>query len=231
MIIHDEPQGSIEWAIRRAGIPTASEFKSLITPTGAHRKGEMLRSYVASKVAEKWQGGPLPTFYGNDMEQGELLESEALPWLSLQYGWEVQRTGLITTDDGRVGCSPDGLLLDGGLEIKCPAAHTHCKYLINGELPDDYFAQVHGCMFVTGRLWWNFVSYRRNFPDFILRVERDEKVQESIADAIDIFYGEFDLAMQRLTEINGGPPRRELSPMNSRPKPERKEPFISTMPT
>lgn len=232
MIVHTEfKQGSVEWMMARAGIPTASEFDALITPKGARRTGEMPKTYVAKKVAEVWQGGPLPTFQGNDMEQGQILESEAIPWYELEYG-TVTRVGFITTDDKRTGCSPDGLLgEDGGIEIKCPEAHTHVKYLINGVLPDDYFAQVHGCMYVTGRKWWRFLSYRRGFPAFRLTVERDEKIQEAIALALDMFHADFDLAMERITAINGGPPRRVLSEIKTIKPKEPKQPFVSEMPS
>lgn len=214
MKILPHPQGSVEWMQARAGIPTASEFDNLISPTGEIRKGQMPQSYLAKKLAEWWLGGPLPCFNSFDMEQGSILENEAVPWYELEYSQKVDRVGLITTDDGLIGCSPDGLLGDdGGIEIKCPQPETHVKYLIGGVLPPEYVAQVHGAMFVTGRPWWRFLSYRRHFPAFMLHVERDEEIQDALAEALAQWLAKFEAAKERMIAINGGePPRRRPAP-------------------
>lgn len=210
MITHtDFKQNSVEWKLARAGIPTASEFDALVSPEFKIRTGEGPKTYLAKKIAEAWQGGPLDSYTGFDMDQGHILEEEAIPWFEFQYNIPVQKVAFITTDDKRIGCSPDGLLgEDSGLEIKCPTAHIHTSYVLKGTLPKDYAAQVHGAMFVTGRKQWQFVSYRRNFPALVLTVERDEEIQERLAEALESFLEQFDHEMERMTEINGGPPHR-----------------------
>jgi len=218
-IIHREfDQKSLEWLMARSGIPTASEFDQLLTPDFKVRTGEMPKTFLARKLAERWQGGPIAGYMSIDMEAGNILEDEAKPWYALEFGEEVESVGFITTDDKRVGCSPDGLLGEhGGIEIKCPAAHTQVGYVLNGGLPKDYACQVHGSMFVSGRPWWKFLSYRRHFPPLLITVERDDKIQAKIAEAVALFLEDFDSAMKRMEEINGAPapkivrhiPRRE----------------------
>lgn len=210
MIVHREfAQNSLQWLTARAGIPTASEFNQLLTPKFEIRTGEMPKTYLARKLAEYWLGGPLPGFGTLDMEFGQILEQEAKPWFALEYDLQIESVGFVTTDDGRVGCSPDGLITDSnGIEIKCPEPQTHCKYLLAGTLPPDYAAQVHGAMYVTGGSHWYFVSYRRRFPALVLLVERDEKIQEAIDSALGEFLARFETAKERLIELNGGPPKR-----------------------
>jgi len=206
MKIHEVAQKSVEWMILRAGIPTASELDNLVTPKFEIRKGQMPASYLASKIAEWWQGGPLAGFNVFDMDQGNTLEEEAIPWYELEFEEKITRVGFITTDDGRVGCSPDGLLgNDGGIEIKCPTPQVHTKYLLAGHVPDDYLAQVHGAMYVTGRAWWKFLSYRRLFPKLLLTVMRDEEIQEKIGEALEGWLDNFELAKKRIEHCNGGP--------------------------
>lgn len=208
MKILDVQQNSLEWLMLRCGIPTASEFDQLLTPEFEVRKGEMPKTYLARKVAEAW-GGPLPGYNSIDMEFGKVLEEEAIPYFEFTTGTTVQRVGFVTTDDGLVGCSPDGLIGDdGGIEVKCPDAHTHVKYLFNHALPKDYAAQVHGSMFVTGRAWWQFLSYRRNFPPLSIVVHRDEAIQAKIKEAIEPFLGRFEAAMKHLEALNGGPAKK-----------------------
>jgi hypothetical protein len=214
MIIHNDfKQNTLEWHMARSGIPTASEFDNLLTPEFKIRTGEMPKSYLFKKVAEAWQGGPLPSKSSYEMEQGKILEEDAIPWFSLEYDVAIQRVGFITTDDGRMGCSPDGLIgEDSGLEIKCPEAHTHTSYLLTEDLPKAYACQVHGSMFVSGRPEWKFVSYRNHFPQLVLTIERDEEIQEKIQEAVGQFLEHFDDAMRQMTEKNGGPSYR-LKPL------------------
>lgn len=212
MKIHPAPQGSVDWSIARAGIATCSEFDQLLTPLFKVRTGDMPDSYVNKKLAEAWLGGPLLGFNTFNMDAGKILEEEAIPWYELEFGETIQRVGLITTDDGKVGCSPDGLLGDdGGIEIKCPEPHTHVGYLRDGEVPPQYRAQVHGAMWVTGRKWWKFVSYRRRFPPLVVTVYHDDEIHDAISEALVSFSEAFDAGWARLCELAGGPPKRPVA--------------------
>ncbi len=206
MKIHDCEQGTLEWAKLHFGIPTASGLDNLLTPEFELRKGELPKTYVYKKVAEKLQGRPLIDLSASSfmLEQGMIVEEEARPWYALEYDKKIKQVGFITTDDGEFGCSPDGLILNDecGLEIKSPAAHTHVKYLVNGALPKEYACQVMGSMFATGFKKWIFVSYRRGFPALVLEIHRDEKAMSMIRAAINQFHGDFNRAMTRISNIS-----------------------------
>ncbi len=205
MIIHDCEQMTLEWIRLHFGIPTAACLDQLLTPEFELRKGEMPKTLVYKKVAEKIQNRPLIDLSQSSfmMEQGMIVEEEARPWFELEYDKKVRKVGFITTDDGRVGCSPDGLIEgeDCGIEIKCPASYTHVKYLVNGVLPKEYVAQVYGSMYVTGFKKWMFVSYRRGFPALVLEIQRDEKAMVEIYRAVNTFHYQFDYAMERISNI------------------------------
>jgi hypothetical protein len=226
MIISPHAQQSVEWMIARAGIPTASEFDNLVTPEFKMRTGQMVETYLNKKLAEAWIGGPIASLNVFDVEQGRILEEEALPRFSFLYDREIKKVGLVTTDDGRVGCSPDGMFEDGtGIEVKCPAIHTHIGYLRGGTLPKDYEHQVHGSMYVTGAERWTFLSYRRKLPALVLTVERDEDIQRKLGMALDHFLSTFDTAWEHLVKLNGGPPKR--LPVTPSEKPLVDDPEIS----
>jgi hypothetical protein len=214
MKIINVKQNSLEWLSARAGLPTASEWDALISPKGEIRKGGMPDSYLARKVAEKWIG-PLPGFSTLDMDFGRILEEEAIPWYELEFNCTITRVGLVTDEEGLIGCSPDGLLGDDcGLEIKCPNPDTHVKYLLLDRVPDDYIAQVQGSMLVTGCPRWQFVSYRRRFPKLVIDVERNEKFCAALAEALGLFQVKLENAWQRICDCNGGEPRR-LDPLKA----------------
>ena len=210
MKIHNVEQNSVDWMILRSGKVTASEMDALVTPLGKIKTGDGPRSYLMKKVAEAWLGGPLPSVQGVfDIDQGKILEEFARPAFEVESSLEVKTVGFITGDDERIGCSPDGLIGgDQGLEIKCPRIENHIRYLMDGVVPPDYVIQVQGSLYVTGFKRWTFVSYRRRLPMFILDVEPDEKIQDSIGQALEMFFEFFDEAWVRLCEINGGPPKR-----------------------
>lgn len=198
-------QGSEEWLHARAGIPTASELDSLISPTGKIRTGQTPHTYLCRKLAEAWNGGPLQSFSGGVMEQGAILESEAVPWFELRTGLDVERVGFLLTDDGFFGASPDGMLPDGtGLEIKCPQPTNHIAWLLAGDVPDEHRLQCHGGMYVTGAERWTFVSYCRGFPALVCELRRDEVVIELIRDALDDFRVAFNDGWKRIEKANGG---------------------------
>lgn len=195
-------QGSTEWLQLRCGRPTASGFDNLVSPEWEIRRGDRPTTYMLKKVAERVMGYPEQLFGGGVMEQGSLLESEAIPMYEGVFGVTVDRVGFCTTDDEKVGASPDGLIGDdNGLEVKCPEPHTHVQYLIGGCIPKQYRAQVQGCMFVTGRPKWTFISYNRFFPPLVVNVLRDDTAQESIAKALESFQRDFDAAHGRIAEM------------------------------
>lgn len=220
MIVHTEyEQGSEAWLRARAAIPTASELHNLVTPKGKVKTGDGPKSYLATKLAERWLGGPLPGFSTWATEQGSLREAEAIPWYSFETGIAVQRVGLCTTDDGLVGCSPDGLIgEDNGLELKCPEPKNHVKYLLEGVVPDDYIVQVQAALWVTQRPRWTFLSYCPKFPALIVSVEPDEVIQQAITDALARFLAYLEDGWQALCNLNGGPPPPKPPPTTDRPK-------------
>lgn len=201
MKIHDSfPQGSLRWFEVRLGKVTASEFDEFMTTDFELRKSQTATSYRYKKLAELLTGSPLPGFGGSwDMEQGQIRQDEAVPWFELEYDLEVNQVAFIETDDGRAGCSPDGLIgEDAGLEVKCPRADTHLRYVDEGGIPSQYLAQVYGSLWVTGRARWHFLSYHRGLPPLHVVIERDEAIMEKIGNALGGFYKAFDAALGRL---------------------------------
>ncbi len=204
MKIHDVQQGSGPWLALRLGLPTASEFDQLITPLWKIKTGEAPKSYLYQKICEKFMGAFADGGSSFAMQNGSIMEHEAIPWFSFTHELPVQRVGFCTTDDGRIGCSPDGLIGDdGGIEVKCPSPTTHLRYWVEGVLPKEHAAQVHGSMYVTGRKWWYFLSYSRQFPAVVIRVERDEEIQARIHEALTLFLHDYDQLHDKLRAIKG----------------------------
>ena len=167
-------QGTPEWFQARCGIPSASNFDKIITTKSEPSK--QAEKYLYKLAGERVSKTIEESYQNGAMLRGTEMEDEARKLYELVTDNVVEKVGFCVTDDDRAGCSPDGLIgTDGGMEIKCPNMATHVGYLIDGKLPTDYFQQVQGGLYVTGRKWWDFVSYFPAIKPFIIRVERDEK--------------------------------------------------------
>ena len=203
MKIIDCEQGSTAWSQARLGVVTASEIDALVTPLWKIRTGEGVETYLHKKLAEKLLNYPQDSGTSYAMDQGSIVEKIALPWFEFQYDTTVRRVGFCLSDDGRTGCSPDGLIGDDmGLEVKSPQPATHLKYLLRGEVPPEYLPQIHFSMLVTGRPRWTFVSFSRQFPPLVVPVMQDKQIQQVLQGAVDLFAQKFDAALARINALN-----------------------------
>lgn len=179
MKILEAEQGTQEWHDARLGRPSASQFHKLITTKG--KPSTSADGYIDTLIAERLRGYSEPLFVTDAMQRGTDLEPEARETYEFINNVQVQEVGFILDDSGEFGCSPDGLIEEGGLEIKCPAARNHRAWARKKVCPSKHFAQVQGCMWITDRKWWDFMSYHPDMEPFIVRVERDEEFITQLA--------------------------------------------------
>jgi len=179
-------QGTEEWLKARLGVPSASNFSKVVTTKG--QRSTSFMGYVNALIAEKLTGDPTYVKITEPMERGTSLEDEARAMYQLINDTEVRQVDFIKHPNMEVGCSPDGLIdvkcdrgLIGGLEIKCPLQGTHVEYLRAGKVPSKYMLQVQGCMFVTGRGYWDFMSYHPKMKPLIVRTYRDDDLINELA--------------------------------------------------
>ena len=189
-------QGSLEWMEVRLAVPTASQFDRIITPKS--RKPSSGRfTYGAELVAEYLMGQPLDWGTSLWVERGTELEDEARRYYAFQNDVEVRQVGFIARDDGLVGCSPDGLIGDaGGLEIKNLGAAKHVRHLLGEDL--DFIGQVQGNLWLTGREWWDVLSYNPELPPVVHRVEPDKEWQEAFVPILEEFIVKLEADKARL---------------------------------
>lgn len=198
MIVLDCEQGSEEWFKARLGIPTASRFNQIITPKTL-KPSSSARGYLHELCAEWLLGEPLDGASSDFMLRGSGMEESAVKFYEFQTDTETTSAGFCLRDDRAVGCSPDRLVgEDGGLEVKCPSAKVHVGYLLNG-LDVEYRAQVQGALWITGRAWWDVLSYNPELPPVLMRMERDEEFIGALSAAVEDFLVRLAEAKEALT--------------------------------
>lgn len=183
MRIIDCEQGSQEWLSARLGVPSASQFSKIVTGKGG--KSTQVEAYINQLVAEELTGETTFVYVNEHMKRGTELEPDARELYEALTGQTVQEVGFCLHDTVNAGCSPDGLVgEDGGLEIKCPAPATHVEWVKAGVVPSKHLQQIMGCLWITGRSWWDFMSYHQTMKPLIVRVERDEEYIEALGEHV-----------------------------------------------
>lgn len=177
----DTEQRTEKWYLDRSGKFTGSRFKDLLAfdgdgqPLKAHQN--LLQQIIGERLSGRYQDTGMDS---KSLKHGREVE----PYAADEY--ELQ-TGLIITSAGFIqhpkvpfaGVSPDGLVGNNGLEIKCPINwDIHLARFENG-MEASHLAQVQGSMWVTGAEWWDFVSYqpfvKPHLKFYRQRIYRDEE--------------------------------------------------------
>lgn len=199
-------QSSIEWLMDRCGKVTASRFKDVIAVKKNGEPTAEREKYLWEIVIERLTGKPKEHYTNDAMQYGTEQEVFARIDYEAKTGAFVTETGFIESGEFEMcGGSPDGLIDDdGGLEIKCPYnSAIHLATWING-MPIDHMAQVQGLMWITGRQWWDFVSYDARLPVeyqlFVERYERNETYISMLQERITSFQKDADSLLAQLRE-------------------------------
>jgi hypothetical protein len=179
LIILNHEQGTEDWFNARLGVPSASNYAKLITATG--NPSTSADGYINQLIAERMTGERAEIYTNAHMERGTALEPEARAYYEFMRDMEAQEVGFCLHDEVKTGCSPDALVGDGGLEIKCPSSAVHVSYLRENRLPPAYKQQVMGCMWITGAEWWDFLSYHPAMPSLLIQVKREQKYIDALA--------------------------------------------------
>lgn len=187
-------QGSSGWFAARLGIPTASEFSTVM----AKGEGKTRKAYMLKLAGEIITGEPMESYTNSNMERGKVMEDEARDLYAFLKNCEPQRVGFIR--NGNAGCSPDSLIGDnGGLEIKTALPHIQIDRLMKDELPPEHKAQVQGSIWISEREWWDFASYcSPKLPLFVKRVPRDNGYIANLKGEIDRFNDDLQAIVERI---------------------------------
>lgn len=197
-------QGSEEWLQARCGNATASEFKSIIAKSKDLR---MRAAYINRLVVERLTNKPAETFSGANTRRGQAQEPRGRMGYEARTGNLVEEVGFIKHPEIAAGASPDGLVdEDGGVEIKSVIPTVQIDTILSGAYPSEHKAQVQGNLWITGRAWWDFVSFCPDMPEhlrlYIFRVQRDEEYIAALEAEVRKFLTEVDRIVDALNGVD-----------------------------
>jgi len=142
------------WYSSRIGKLTASRMADAVNTLKKGGDTEKRSNYRLELIAERFTGKAADFFENYAMKWGTDCEPLARSAYEVHTGNMVSEVGFIAHPIIEwAGASPDGLVGDGLLEIKCPNTTTHIKYLLAGEVPEQYKYQMLWQMLCTQRKW------------------------------------------------------------------------------
>ena len=196
-------QGSEEWhKVCRLGKVTASRMADVMSK-GKSGESASRKNYRTELVVQRLTGLPGESFTNAAMEWGTLTEPKARIAYEAELGVFVSQIAFVDHPSiVNFGCSPDGLIDDGLIEIKCANSSTHIEYLMDGKPPAKYIPQMQCQMAVTGAKWCDFVSFDPRLPDdlqlFVVRLERDEEYIKAMEVEVEKFLSEVEVTLTKL---------------------------------
>jgi hypothetical protein len=189
--VFDHEQGSDAWKRARIGIPTASEFSTILAKGKDGGPSKTRLSYMRKLAGEIITGEPAEDYTNAYMARGNAMEAEARDYYALMHDVELTRVGFVK--NGPKGCSPDSLIgTDGALEIKTQAPHLLIERLFNGDIPPEHIAQLQGTLWVCEREWIDIGVFYRGMPMYERRMVRNETYIKELTVAVKRFNEELD---------------------------------------
>lgn len=196
LTVYDCEQGSEDWFRARMGIPTASEFGTVLAPR-AGSEGKMRRTYLHKLAGEIITGKPMERYGNAHMERGHEMEAEARSLYAFMSDADPTQIGFLR--NGQKGCSPDSLIGDAGmLEIKTKLPHLLIDCILKDDFPAEHKAQCQGALWVAEREWVDIAVYWPRMPLFVKRAYRDEEYISKLSDAIDAFNADLAAVVDRI---------------------------------
>jgi 23S rRNA pseudoU1915 N3-methylase RlmH len=186
-------QGTPEWFRARMGMPTASEFSTVL----ARGEGRTRKTYLMQLAGEILTGEPMKSYSNSYMERGKEMEDEARDFYAFSTNEELARVGFVI--NGKKGCSPDSFVgANGMVEFKTTLPHLLIPLLLKGNFPPEHKAQCQGALWVAEREWIDLCVYWPKLPMFKIRAVRDNDYITNLAGEIDRFNDELSETVEKI---------------------------------
>lgn len=211
-IIDEVEQGSAEWRELRRGIPTASNFGTIVAE-GKDGEASKTRTLYLHRLAGERLTGELAeeTFRSKAMDRGNEMEPEARDQFARRnIGVKLERVGFMrrTLPSGRyVGASPDSLFdkRRSGLEVKTMRPDLMIPRLLAGAaMPPEHRWQCYGTMWVGDLDKVVLVIFYRGMPvSPKFEVGRDERTIQELSNAVEVFDHECHRLVEKIKAMGG----------------------------
>lgn len=177
----DIEQNTDAWHDLRLGKVTASGAASFMANFGK-AFGDPANKYALALALQRVTRVKPDSYTNEHMERGHAQEPIARMLYESETFQNVTNGGFF--DYLEYGCSPDGLIKNGAIEIKSVIASTHYATMQRGNFDPSYRWQIASQLDCEGVEFVDFVSYCSEFPVskqlLVYKVTRDDFKEELI---------------------------------------------------
>lgn len=174
IVTHQVKQGTDEWHALRVQYPHTASLAYVLLTKGKNAASNTIGSHGSGFWAQR----------------GHILEEEAIEVYNAVYKCTAERPGFITNDDyPDCGWSPDGLVPNIGIEVKCFAEAKHLECL--NRTPLEVYCQVQFGMMVGDLDLTHLIHYNPDIADSnlcfkVIEVQRDNRLIERFKEKLGI---------------------------------------------
>lgn len=203
-IFRDIEQGTEAWRRARAGIPTTSNFATVMASGRGGGESVTRRKYLYQLAGEIITGEPAESYSNGYMQRGKAMEAEARDYYAFRTNVDPEQIGFIR--NGKKGCSPDSLIGENGmLEVKTHQPDILVDLIFKDQFPPEHKAQTQGALWVAEREWIDLICYFTGMPAFIKRAHRDSAYIRTVSQAVDQFNEELNSIVERIRAYGQNP--------------------------
>ena len=200
LIYREVEQGTDAWLEIRRGKVTASRVADVMakTKTGVSASRG---NYLIELALQRVTGVIEPSYTNDAMQWGKDNEQTARTAFEVAHNVFVDQVAFVDhLTIPNFGCSPDGVIGDSLLELKCPyQSAVHWSYFKDG-CPSKYYTQIQAQMSCTGSKSVWFVSFDPRMPTrsqlYIEEVLREEEFIKKLEDEVKQFLNEVEIESQ-----------------------------------
>ncbi len=200
------PQQSEQWFKDRLGKVTASRLNDVVSRLKNGDESSARANYKSQLICERLTGQIKDQFSTQDMRWGAECEAFARSSYEVEKGTIIEQIGFVPHPSIEMcGASPDGIVCDGTIEIKCLTTKNHIDVLLTQKVPDEFINQIQWQMACTNKNWCDFVAFDPRLPEplqmFIQRIERDNDKIKQLEEETIIFLCEIDEKINKLKNM------------------------------
>ena len=200
LIYREVEQGSEAWLEIRRGKVTASRVADVMAKTKTGVSASRA-NYMIELALQRVTGVIEPSYKNDAMQWGTDNEQTARTAFEVAHNVFVDQVAFVDHPTIKnFGCSPDGVIGDSLLELKCPyQSAVHWSYFKDG-CPSKYYTQIQAQMSCTGAKSVWFVSFDPRMPArsqlYIEEVLREEEFIKKLEDEVKQFLNEVEIESQ-----------------------------------
>lgn len=199
----EAPSNTPNWYAARRGCLTGSRMEDAMAYLKTGKPSQARLDYIADVVNERLTGEAVTHYVTPAMQWGIDQEDAAKAAYEVATGRLIEACGFVRHDSIEwFGATPDGLVGDGLIEIKCPTSRKYQAWILAGVVPEEHKPQMIAECVCAGREWVDFVAYDPRMPErqrlFVRRYTPTKEEREAVEAEAIRFLAEVDEMFDRI---------------------------------